>query len=255
MDEPTALLILLKAGLHQCRVLASGQGGLLFSLWLAGLTGGISHCAGMCGPFVLSQVAARLETTPATAMREWHRLTGAALIPYHFGRATTYALLGAVAAAVSDRLKQLSALHWLSAALLVTAALFMLAMAVPAWRRHWDQANQQEGWWSRSLGHWAQPLFARPTGWRGYGLGVALGFIPCGLLWGALAAASALGRPALGALAMLAFTLGTLPSLLAIGLLGHLAGSRWRAQLLRYAPLLLMLNAAVLLLLAWQYLV
>ncbi|MBY0430344.1 MAG: sulfite exporter TauE/SafE family protein, partial [Rhodospirillales bacterium] len=46
------------------------------SLFLTGLVGSLSHCAGMCGPFVLSQVAARLESRPASRMREWHRLTG-----------------------------------------------------------------------------------------------------------------------------------------------------------------------------------
>ncbi len=77
-------------------------------------------------------------------------------------------------------------------------------------------------------GRWARPLFARPVGFRGYALGLMLGFLPCGLLYGALAAAAASGDPLTGAFAMIAFALGTVPALLAVGLAGHVAGQRWQ---------------------------
>jgi sulfite exporter TauE/SafE len=44
-----------------------------------------------------------------------------------------------------------------------------------------------------------------------------LGWLPCGLVYGALTAAAFAGSPAGGAAAMLAFGLGTLPWLLAVG--------------------------------------
>ena len=97
-----------------------------------------------------------------------------------------------------------------------------------------------------------RPLFARPEGWRGYILGVALGFLPCGLLYGALAAAAASGRPLAGALAMLAFSLGTVPSLLAVGVAGHVASQRFRSAALHLMPALMLVNAAVLSYLAWR---
>jgi len=238
---------------HRCGAVLSGDGGLCASLFLAGLAGGVSHCAGMCGPFVLSQVGSRLEAVDAADMREWHRLAGAALIPYHLGRATTYAGLGFAAAAIGGGFARGAGLGRLSVALLMAASLFMLAMAVPALKVWWGGNTAGQGWWSRHLGRLAMPLFARPTGWHGYLLGVLLGFLPCGLLWGALAAAAAAGGGGGGALAMLAFTAGTVPSLLAVGMAGHLAGHRWRRHLLRYAPFLLIFNAGVLALLAWQH--
>lgn len=249
VDQETLLLAALASGLHQCKAVFVEDGGLLLGLLMTGLVGGVTHCTGMCGPFVLSQVTARLEAQPASRMREWHRLAGAALLPYHLGRATTYAALGAAAAGLAGGLMAGGGLRWLSAALLAAAALFMLGMAVPRLRM---AASGGGAWWSQGIGRLARPLFAAPTGWRGWLLGVALGFIPCGLVYGALAAAAAPGDPLTGAIAMLAFTLGTVPSLLGVGLLGHLAGHRWRGTLLRYAPLMLVLNAGVLTYLAWR---
>lgn len=248
--EPFALL---SAGLAACRVTVADHGGLLSSLFVTGLVGSLSHCAGMCGPFVLSQTAARLEQVPASRMGEWHRLAGAALVPYHLGRATTYAALGAAAGAAAGALAGWGGFRFLAAGLLAAAALFLLGMAVPRLKAMLGGGpGGGEGWWGGTLGRWARPLFATPTGWRGWLLGVALGFIPCGLLYAALVAAAASGDALAGALAMLAFAAGTVPALVVVGAVGHFAISHWRAALLRWSPLLLTLNAGVLGFMAWQ---
>lgn len=256
MDEPQLLSSLLAAGMAHCSATVDTHGGLVASLFLAGLVGSTSHCVGMCGPFVLSQTVARLEAVPVQDLREFHRLAGAALIPYHLGRGTTYVLLGALAAAFAGHLITLGALRWLPPVLLALAALFFIVYAaqrLPIRRRRSAGARAvSSGWGARRMEPFLRPLFVRPTGWRGYLLGFVLGFIPCGLLYGAIAAAAASGEALAGALAMLAFTAGTVPALLAVGLAGHVAGSRWRGMALRLAPALMMLNAAALTYLAWQ---
>lgn len=252
MDAHTALT-LIETGLAQCRVALDHDGGLYATLFTAGFMGGWSHCAGMCGPFVLAQVAARLERVPAARMSEFHRLTGAAAAPYHFGRATTYAVLGAVAALATSSLGALPGLRWLSAALLAFAALFFAVTAIgglTAWTPRLSHPLQS--WWSERITRLARPLLGSPVGWRGYALGVALGFIPCGLLYGAVAVAAAGGSALSGALGMLAFVLGTVPGLVAVGLVGHLAGRTWRSAVARVAPLVMGVNAAVLGTMAWR---
>jgi len=62
---------------------------------------------------------------------------------------------------------------------------------------------------------------------QSYAAGAVWGWLPCGLVYGALAAAAASGDPARGAIGMAAFGLGTLPCLLAAGA----AASRLRAWL------------------------
>ncbi|MCB2099312.1 MAG: sulfite exporter TauE/SafE family protein, partial [Rhodobacterales bacterium] len=200
MESDSLLFTLMESGLAHCKVTVEESGGLLASLFLAGLVGSASHCVGMCGPFVLSQTVARLEAVPAADMREWRRLTGAALVPYHLGRATTYGLLGVAAAYVASGVVDITGLGHLSAALMALGALFFLGYAlrrlgvvVPA-LGGWLKTGG-EGWWSRTVGRRARPLFDRPVGWRGYLLGILLGFLPCGLLYGALAAAAAGGDP------------------------------------------------------------
>jgi hypothetical protein len=251
MDQQS--FTLLTDSLHQCRAIVDDNGSLLASLGMAGLIGGATHCTGMCGPFVLSQVAARLEAMPAERMREWHRLSGAALVPYHLGRATTYAVLGAAGGALVSSLASATALRWVSGGLLLVAAALMLGMAMPAVKRLVGGDRRGENWWTRTIGARARPLFGQPVGWRGYLLGIMLGFIPCGLVYGALAAATASGSPLAGAAGMVAFAAGTVPWLAAVGFLGHLAGSQWRHQVLPYAPLLLLANAGVLTWLAWRH--
>jgi len=246
VEQDQVLLTLLAAGVSHCAAVVDTKGSLLLSLLMTGLVGGLTHCTAMCGPFVLSQVSARLEAIPASRMREWHRLTGAALLPYQLGRMTTYMALGALGAALAGRLTDLGGLRWLSAGLLGLAALLFLGYAIPRLKVALPGGAKAESWWSARVGRIAKPLFATPTGVRGYVLGLLLGFIPCGLLYGALAAAAATGDPVAGAMGMAAFALGTMPSLFGVGLAGHVAGARWSGLISKGAPLLLLLNAGVL---------
>jgi len=242
---------LLWAGLQHCGTALRADGGVIAALFLAGLVGSVSHCVGMCGPFVLGQVTARLEAVPAERMREWHRLVGAAAFPYHLGRATTYAGLGAVAASLAGGLAMVSGLQVVAAALLLAAASVFLAGAL-------KQAGviAQGGGTGAAAAHWPgrllRSLFARPVGWRGYLLGVALGFLPCGLLYGAVAAAASTGSPVSGGLSMAAFALGTVPALVATGLAGHLAARHLGPVMRVAAPVLMVVNAAFLVYMAWR---
>ena len=208
-------------------------------LALAGLAGSVMHCAPMCGPFVLAQVGARVQVTPCGSCRAVGVLPG-----YHIGRILTYSLLGAVAGAVGI----VPGLGWVAGVGLALAAVLFLGQGLrrlaPALGRHIPALDFAP--------NGVLPLIGRLGLGSGVPLGMALGFLPCGLLYGALLAASAAGGPAQGALAMLLFGLGTVPALLAIGLAGQAAMRRWQHAIGRAAPILLLINAAVLALMASQ---
>lgn len=197
------------------------------ALFLAGLLGGPAHCGAMCGCFVLGQVADRMETLPIGVGCVWRRLSGAALVPYHVGRLTTYALLGAVVGSGSAALLP----PWMGTVLLLCGAALLLARGLVATPRHWGTA--------------VSALARRAHGNR-FLLGLSLGFLPCGFLYAALAIAAASQSLASGALGMLAFGLGTVPTLAMIGLVGQVAARRWQQQIARWSPALMVLNAVVL---------
>lgn len=248
---------MLDSGLAHCTVVVQNNGGLLASLFLAGLLGSATHCMSMCAPFVLSQVTARLETIKLDQMSEFKRLSGAALVPYHLGRLTTYIGLGLGVGLLAQGAIEFSGMRWISAALLVFAAFFFLGYALKKLGIIFPNfpllgtSQKQDSALSAKMGKVLKPLFANPVGLNGYFLGIGLGFLPCGLLYGALAAAGATGDMLAGAFGMAAFAIGTIPSLMAVGFAGHLAGQKWRTVITDLAPILLILNSGVLAYLAW----
>ena len=204
---------------------ALGPGGVpavMAALFLAGLAGGATHCAGMCGPFVMAQAAAGADRTAAGGMLA--RLSGAALLPYHLGRMLGYGALGAGAGGLAGVVALGTGFRFFLAALLAVAAVLMFAQAsarVAALLPRMP-APRLPGALQARLG----ALLAAPTGLRGVALGLMLSALPCGLLYGALAGAAATGSALGGALAMMAFVAGTVPALVGVALLGRFFGRR-----------------------------
>jgi sulfite exporter TauE/SafE len=224
---------------------ALGPGGVpavMAALFLAGLAGGVTHCAGMCGPFVIAQAAAGADR--AAAGGALARISGAALLPYHAGRMLGYAALGAVAGGLAGVVAFGTGMRFLLAGLLAVAALLMVAQASARIAALLPRAPAPRlpGALSRHLG----ALLAAPTGLRGVALGLMLSALPCGLLYGALAGAAATGSALGGALAMAAFVAGTVPALVGVALLGRFFGKRTGRGVRLAGAALFALNGVVL---------
>jgi sulfite exporter TauE/SafE len=220
--------------------------GVALALFVAGLVGSFTHCAAMCGPFVLAQSAAKARS--GAARSRLSRLAGAALLPYHLGRMTTYVLLGVAAASITGALMTLPELRWLAIFFLAAAGLAFLAYAMgglPDAVKRRLPAFGLGARWAAAVSRVARPLFAAPTGWRGYVLGMALGFIPCVMLYAALAAAAASASPLGAVYAMAAFALGTAPGLFLTAFAGHAAARRWPRTVRGLSSLLMVANAAM----------
>ena len=213
---------------------AGGVPAVMAALFLAGLAGGATHCAGMCGPFVIAQAAAVSDRAAAGGMLA--RLSGAALLPYHLGRMLGYGVLGAAAGGLAGIVSLGTGFRFLLAVLLGIAAVLMFAQASTRIAPRLPAALE------RRLG----ALVAAPTGLRGVALGLMLSALPCGLLYGALAGAAATGSALGGALAMTAFVAGTVPALVGVALLGRFFGRRAGPGMRIAGAALFALNGAML---------
>jgi hypothetical protein len=191
---------------------------------------------------------------PAARLCEWRRVRGGALLPYHAGRLTTYAGLGALGGLVGGTLGRLPWFGFVSAALLLVGAALFVGQAmrrmVPALARLVPAADRAPAGWNRAVARLASAI-----GGHGYLLGLALGFLPCGFLYAALATAAGSGGLLPGALGMLAFGLGTVPMLMMVGIGGLIGGRHWQRGVGKAAPAVMLFNATLLLILALRPLV
>ncbi len=184
----------------------------LFSLFLTGLLGGV-HCLGMCGGIV----AALAMQQPGTAPPLRHYLA------YNLGRIASYAAAGALAGLLGsgslllqDMLPVRQGLYAAANLLLIALGLYLAGL--------WQGVTVIERAGGLLWRH-LQPLTGRflpvRSSLQALALGALWGWLPCGLVYSVLIAALASGSAAKGALVMLAFGLGTLPNLLAMGLFAH----------------------------------
>lgn len=192
---------------------------LILSLISLGFFGGFSHCIGMCGPFVLTQVSNRLQKTPLENFSDFQKLKNLALLPYHAGRITTYSFLGFFCSFFTKNIQEFSGFRFLSALFLFFASLFFLSLFLERdfprdFTLRFKSKNIKNFWLFQKISKkLLTNLFQDPRGFRGYFLGLILGFIPCGLLYGAFAISAVISSPILAAVGMFFFGIATFPSL------------------------------------------
>lgn len=226
--------------------------GLLATLFLAGAAGSIMHCGPMCGAFVLGQVSDRMTRLQPELFCELRRIKIGLLLPYHLGRLTTYSALGAtVGWSISILGGSSNWFRYGSAILLGISAIAFLSHAYFAYLPG-RSGLKSTAWFARIPIAGLTRKIPRGTAAGEYLLGIALGFLPCGFLYAAILAAAGASNPLTSAVAMLAFGLGTTPLLMMIGVAGQAAGRHWNRAIQKAAPVILMLNAILLLALAWQ---
>jgi sulfite exporter TauE/SafE len=217
--------------------------GIAGGLFATALIGGFAHCAPMCGPFVLMQIAG--QGRDGVMVR---RLATGALSTYHLGRITTYAALGFAVGGAGGSLIAVVPFRWIAVVLLGLAALSFLLQGLNGVAR-WLPGGVfagAEAWLAGGFARLATPLLRPGVGLAGYRLGLVLGLLPCGFLYGALLAAGATGGAFAGGLAMSAFALGTVPALVAVGWLGTGVLQRWRGAATALAAPIFLFNAVTL---------
>ena len=230
----------------------------LYAVFLTGLLGGV-HCAGMCGGIVSAlgmmrqKAAGSLRGVPvisgesAMAVSERSSNVPSAFVSvalYNLGRISTYTLLGAVAGAVGSMAWMMESImpiqqtaYLISNLLLVVMGLYVIGIK----RIASTVESMGAGLWKH-----ISPLATRTLTRSGVGnsmlAGALWGLVPCGMVYAVLSASLVSGGAVKGAMLMLAFGLGTLPNLMALGLSGQSLAKACRHRIVRICAGLLIIG-------------
>jgi hypothetical protein len=185
----------------------------LASAFVVGLLGGV-HCVGMCGGIV----AALTFGLPPERRSALGGLMPF-LLAYNAGRIASYAAAGAVMGAAGVLLAGFLPVEVAQRGLLVLAALFMVAMGLylGGWWRGLARLEAAGGALWRRIEPYGRRLMPVRRPGQAFALGLLWGWLPCGLVYSVLVWAVSSGSALQGMLLLLAFGLGTLPNLLAMG--------------------------------------
>jgi sulfite exporter TauE/SafE len=177
---------------------------------LLGLFGGL-HCVGMCGGIAASLAGALPQ-----------RGTLRAQFGYNLGRIFSYTVAGALAGGFGSSVLSLLGPVGITA-LRVLAGLFLVAagLYLSGWWMGMARVEQVGSRVWRHIAPLARRLGPLDRPWKLLALGAIWGWIPCGLVYAALAGAVAAGGAFDGARWMACFGVGTLPVMLTGGALSN----------------------------------
>ena len=181
----------------------------LISAFLAGLLGG-GHCIGMCGGIVGAVTLSFPGQLPKSRF----------VFSYNAGRLTSYTLAGFLAGALGASgffLHQIlpieKILYGVANLMLILLGLYLAGF----WQGILVLEKAGSHVW-RNIQPLTKKLLPLRSTRQAFALGLVWGWLPCGLVYSILVVAISSGSATQGALLMLAFGLGTLPTLLAMGM-------------------------------------
>ncbi len=211
---------------------------IIISAFMLGLVGSL-HCIGMCGGIAGMLHAASSTAGPDQSLGAQWRMT----LAYNGGRIASYMLAGGLAALLGVSLMGLIGKDSGRALAQVVSGLFMILLGL-----------YLTGWWNalapvEKLGMrlWRRisPLTRHFLPINSYGRALAAGaiwgWLPCGLVYSALAMVLMTGKPLTAMAAMGAFGFGTLPVVSAVGMLSGENGLMRRPVVRKIAGSLVML--------------
>lgn len=195
-----------------------------------GLAGSI-HCIGMCGPLVMSLPIQSFQTSGKFV----------AIGLYHLGRLMSYTLLGAWTGLIGRQFFIGGYQRAFSIAMGVglLAALLLMRSGHTFFHRSWIYKKVQ-GMIVRFL--------RRPSMVNIWLLGVANGWLPCGMVYVGLVAAASTGSVLQAGLVMLFFGLGTVPLMSLAAMAGIYIRPATRASIKKLSPYAVAIVAVLLVL-------
>jgi len=194
---------------------------MLWSAFLIGLFGSF-HCIGMCGPIALA--------LPVQNNR-LNLIVGRLL--YNIGRAITYAAFGFVFGLIGQ---SLSLVGFQQSVSIFAGVLILLMVLLPSKISQKIYLLKPAYGFTNFLKRKFGALLKRKSVTSTFPIGLLNGFLPCGLVYIAVAGAIAAGSSLGGAGYMFVFGIGTLPIMLAVSLAGNFISLNVRKRINKMIP-------------------
>lgn len=175
--------------------------GLLASAFIMGLVGS-GHCFGMCGGIGSALGMLNQEAGGQTLLR---------LVGFNVGRISSYALAGLVLGTLSFSVGAIAPEAKLALRIFAGVMLIMMAAYVGRWWMGLTKLEQIGAKLWNIVNPVARQMLPIDTFPKAIAVGLLWGWLPCGLVYSALAWSAGAMDPAWSALLMLCFGLGTVP--------------------------------------------
>ncbi len=188
------------------------------SAFVVGLLGGV-HCIGMCGG-IISALTLGIQRKDESASPDNTATLFPYLLSYNVARITSYAIAGFIFGGLGAWLTNLIMFNQAQLVLKVVAGVFLIALGLYLanwWRGLSYLERVGNGLW-RIIEPYARKFIPIKNKRQAFVAGLLWGWLPCGLVYSILIWSLSSGSAIKGGLLMLSFGLGTLPSLLAMGL-------------------------------------
>jgi sulfite exporter TauE/SafE len=204
---------------------------MLWSAFLIGLFGSF-HCIGMCGPIALA--------LPVQQDNRFTLVFGRIL--YNVGRAITYAAIGVVFGLLGQSLSLAGFQQTIS---IIAGVLILLMVFLPTKYSQQLYLLKPAYGFTNFLKRKFGALLKKKSVTSVFFIGLLNGFLPCGLVYIAVAGAIASGGYIEGAAYMFIFGIGTLPIMLAVSLLGNFISLNVRKKVNKLIPAFMIVLACL----------
>ena len=205
------------------------------------------HCIGMCGSIIGTLT---LSLSPEIRNNKVQLLSF--VFNYNFGRITSYALAGAIAGVIqSVAIMKVGEygyrfLQLLSAVIMASAGLY-----IAGWFPRFAYIEKAGMHFWKKIEPFGRKLIPVKNRTQAYLFGMVWGWLPCGLVYAALALAATAGDVSNSAITMLSFGLGTLPAVMGVGIMNGMLTRLSKMQRFKQAVGLFMIVLALLAALPW----
>lgn len=174
------------------------------------------HCIGMCGSII-----GTLTLSLPVSVRENKATLFSFVLNYNLGRITSYTMAGALIGLLEMLLSMPFAhgnghrvLQLLSAVVMSGAGLY-----IAGWFPRFAYIEKVGSKFWKKIEPFGRKLIPVKTRFHAFLFGMIWGWLPCGLVYAAVALAATSGNSLRSSLTMLAFGLGTLPAVIGIGIM------------------------------------